>query len=72
MNEYNKLFLEKHGNTRTDDEIAEKRIDSLIAPVHGLIVACLEKDEFPEWAEFERDEAINGNLLSKAKLLLSD
>ena len=71
INEYNRLFLEKYGKIRTDDEIIEEKIDSVIAPVHDLIVACIERDEFPEWAEFERNEAINGNLLTKAKQLLS-
>jgi len=71
IEEYNRLYLDKHGKSRTDEEKAEERIDDVMAPVYTLIVACLERDVFPEWAEYERNEAINGNLLSKAKQLLS-
>ena len=67
---YNKLYLDKYGEDRTATEIIERKIDNVMSPVHGLIVACLEREDFPDWAEFDKKEAINGNLLHKAKQLL--
>jgi len=70
VNEYNRLFIEKHGHTRREAEEAERRIDDVTEPLYSLIVAFLEREDFPNWAEHEKNEALNGNLLSKAKQLL--
>ena len=71
VNEYNRLYFEKHGCNRTEDEKLEKSIDDLAGLLHSLVVAFIERDSFPDWAEHAKDEAINGNLLLKAKQLLS-
>jgi aminoglycoside phosphotransferase (APT) family kinase protein len=70
IEEYNRLFLEKHGRTRLEAEIAEKRIDDVAAPLFTLIEAYKELASFPDWAESEKEEVLNGSLLSKAKQLL--
>ena len=69
--EYNRLYTEKHGRARAEAEILEGRIDDVAGPLYALIVAFTERDSFPAWAEHEKNEAVNGNLLAKAKLLLS-
>jgi len=71
INEYNRLYFEKHGCYRTEDEKLEKSIDDLAGLLHSLVVAFIERDKFPEWAEHAKSEAINGNLLLKAEQLLS-
>ena len=70
MNEYNRLFFEKHGCNRTEEEKLEKSIDDLSGLLHSLVVAFIERDSFPDWAEHAKTEAINGSLLLKAKQLL--
>ena len=68
--EYYRMYFEKYRRTRLEDEGAEKRIDDLAASLFTLIVAIIERESFPSWAEQTRSEALNGNLLSKAKQLL--
>jgi len=70
VNEYNRLYFEKHRCNRTEDEKLEKSIDDLAGPLHSLVVAFIERDSFPDWAEHAKTEAINGSLLLKAKQLL--
>jgi aminoglycoside phosphotransferase (APT) family kinase protein len=70
MDKYNQLYVEKHGHTRVEAEKVEKRIDDVCAPLFTLIVAFIEKENYPSWAEYARNEALNGKLLSKAKQLL--
>jgi len=67
--EYHQLYFEKYGRTRLEDEEVEKHIDDLAASLFTLIVAIIERESFPSWAEHTRSEVLNGNLLSKAKLL---
>jgi len=70
MDEYNQLSLEKHGHTRTEAENIEKCIDDLVAPLFTLIIVFIEKEEFPNWAEYAKNEVLNGNLLNKARQIL--
>jgi hypothetical protein len=70
VDEYNRLYLEKHGHTRTEAEETEKRIDDLAGPLFSLIWAFREHENNPNWAESDKKAAIDGNLLSKARQLL--
>ena len=69
--EYNRLYFDKHGHSRTEAEQAE-RISNVAAPLFALIVAFLERESFPSWAENEKNEAVNGNFLLNAKHLLGE
>jgi hypothetical protein len=68
--EYNRLYHEKHGHARSDEEDEERRIDEVAGLLFELLVALIEHENFPDWAEHAKNEAINGNLLLKAKQLL--
>ncbi|MCL2409694.1 MAG: aminoglycoside phosphotransferase family protein [Oscillospiraceae bacterium] len=70
VDEYNRLYFEKHGQTRTEAERVEQSIDDVAGPLFTLFVAFTEQENFPDWAEKYKNEAINGYLLSKAKQLL--
>lgn len=67
--EYERLYVNKHGNTRREEEQLEKRIDDVAAPLFTLI-AAYEQYKFPEWAEYAKKEALDGTLLERAKDLL--
>ena len=68
--EYNRLYVEKHGRARTEAEEAERRIDDVAGDLFQLVVAFTEHEHNPNWAKEAKTEAINGNLLSRTKLLL--
>ena len=68
--EYNRLFFEKHGYLRTEEEQKEKDINEVAAALFALIVAFGDRESFPDWAEKDRNEAVNGGLLLKVKKLL--
>ncbi|MCL2363749.1 MAG: GNAT family N-acetyltransferase [Defluviitaleaceae bacterium] len=70
QDEYHRQYIEKHNNTRTEAEKLETRIDDVAGPVYALIVAYTGKENFPNWAEGHKKEAVDGSLLSKAKQLL--
>ena len=62
VDEYSRLYLEKHGHTRTEEENIERQIDDLAGPLFSLVLDFTEKESISDWAEA---------LLSKAKQLLS-
>jgi hypothetical protein len=68
LNEYNRLYEQKHGCTRQQEELKEKRIDKVTSSLIALI-AAFERDTFPSWANSAKEEAISGNLLNMAKNL---
>ena len=68
--EYNRLYVEKHGCTRMEAEEIERRIDDVAGDLFQLVLAFTEKEHIFNWAKDVKDEAINGNLLSRAKQLL--
>jgi len=68
--EYNNLYFEKHGHARTDAEKLEQSIDDVAADLFMLIIAFTEHEHNPNWAKDAKDEALNGNLLDRAKQLL--
>jgi len=70
QDEYNRLYTEKHKSTRTEAEELEQRIDDVAGPLYALIVAYIDNEVFPHWAEVNKKEAVDGSLLSKAKQLL--
>jgi len=70
MDTYNGLFLQKHGHSRQEAEITERRIDDVAATLYTLIYAFNNRDSFPGWAQGSKDEAVSGTLLASAKCLL--
>jgi len=68
--EYGRLYHEKHGHSRVQEEKAEAEINNVAAPLYALYVALTLHENLPEWARHEKNEAINGNLLAKARHLL--
>ena len=70
VNEYGRLYFEKHGQSRTEAEETERRIDDVMGTLFSLIVAFLEKESFPEWGNAAKNAALDGTLLSKVKQLL--
>ncbi len=70
VNEYGRLYLEKHGQTRTEAEEIERRIDDVAGPLFLLFIAFTEHGNNPDWASDTKHEAIDGTLLFKAKQLL--
>jgi len=70
VNEYNRLYLEKHGQTRTEAEKEEERIDDVAAPLFSLLCDFFKKGRIPDWAKKPDGEYLDGSLLSKAKNLV--
>jgi len=66
VNEYNRLYFEKHGCTRTEAEKFEQCIDDVAGPLFSLYV-----DSSADWVKDPNSEYLNGTLLSKARQLLS-
>ena len=69
-NEYNRMYVNKHGCTRAEAEKLEQRIDDVAGDLFLLVVAFTEHEHDPNWAKDAKNEAINGNLLSRTKQLL--
>jgi len=69
VNEYGRLYFEKHGQTRTEAEETERRVDDVMGPLFCLIVAFIEKESYPEWGNDAKKAALDGTLMSKAKQL---
>lgn len=65
MEEYGRLYREKHGREFAENE-AERRLDDFLSPLLGL-AGALKRDEFPKWAEPMRKDAQNGRLLALGK-----
>ena len=70
VDEYHGLYFEKYGRTRTEAEKFEQRIDDVAGNLFQLVLAFTEKADSPNWAKEAKNEAQNGNLLSKVKQLL--
>ena len=70
MDEYNRLYFDKHGHNRTEADEIERRIDDVAGDLFQLVLAFTEKADSPNWAKEAKNEAQNGNLLSKVKQLL--
>ena len=70
LDEYKKLYLEKHGNERTEEEQLEIQIDDVVSHLFSLVSAYKRK-VFPQWAEYSKGEILSGTLLAKAKQLLN-
>ena len=71
VDEYNRLYFEKHGQGRGDEEKFEERIDGVAADVFSLIFAFLRFDHnIPDWAKELKSGFVDGSLLAKAKELL--
>jgi len=71
VDEYNRLYFEKHGSTRTESEKLEQSIDAVASGLFSLIVAFTQHEHNPNWGKCSKDEALNGSLLSKAELLFN-
>ena len=69
--EYYRMYFEKYGRSRQEDEEIESRIYDLAASLFTLIVAFIERESFPSWAEETRTQVLNGDLLCKAKELFT-
>lgn len=68
-NEYDRMYRQKHGMGRAHAEQEEAEIDVVVAPLYALMAAYQQK-QFPDWAEEEKQAAINGSLMNAAKRLL--
>ena len=68
--EYNRLYVEKHGCNRTEAEEVEQRIDDVAGDLFQLVLAFTEKLNSPNWAKSAKIEAQIGSLLSGVKQLL--
>jgi len=71
LDEYNQLYVEKHGATRGPAEEFEKHIDAVTGPLFALYCAFTTSENFPEWAREQAYGFLDGSLLAKAKQLLS-
>ena len=71
VNEYNRLYYEKHGQARTEAEKKEERIDDVAAPLHSLLFAFFRNGNIPNWAKEPDSGYFDGSLMSKARQLLS-
>ncbi|MCL2362147.1 MAG: GNAT family N-acetyltransferase [Defluviitaleaceae bacterium] len=67
IDEYNRLYIEKHGHARMETEKLEQSIDDVASELFSLIVAFTEHEDNPNWDKDAKNGALNGNLLSKAK-----
>ena len=70
VEEYGRLYLAKHGHTRTEAEKAEERIDDVAAPLFTLFIAFTQHENDLNWAGEEKKAALDGTLLNKARILL--
>jgi len=69
MYEYDRLYLEKYGRNRVEEEKLERQLNDVLAPLYALIVAYTERESFPDWAKGSKEEVVSGSLLPKAKKL---
>jgi SAM-dependent methyltransferase len=70
VDEYGRLYFEKHGQTRTEAEEIERSIDDVMGSLFSLLFAFNRKGSVPDWAKKPDGEYLDGSLLAKAKLLL--
>lgn len=68
LNEYNRLFEEKYGYSRNEEEFKEQQMDKVTSVLISLITA-FERKNFPSWANSAKNAAINGELLKTARSL---
>lgn len=68
--EYEGLYLAKHGQSRKEAEKLEQDIDEVLSPLFSLMVALLDREHFPAWAQDDRLQALDGRLLAKAQRLI--
>lgn len=68
--EYNQLYVKKHGHSRIEAQKLEEQIDQVAGPIFSLLVAFTKHENFPEWAKDAKNEVLDGSLLVKAKQLL--
>jgi len=71
LDEYNRLYVEKHGATRVEAEKFEKSIDDVAGPLFALYYAFTMHKDFPDWAREQTYGFLDGSFLAKAKQLLS-
>jgi len=71
MNEYNRLYFDKYGQTRTSAEKIERQIDEVAGDLFQLVLAFTEKENNPNWAVDEKEKVRNGKLLTKVKQLFT-
>ncbi len=69
-NEYERLYIRKHGTGRDVAEREEMRIDAVAATLFALM-AAYQQERFPDWAEEEKRMVLDGTLLERAKQLLT-
>ena len=67
--EYEHLYAAKYGHSLQEDMLLEKRVDDVAACIFSLIMGFRQQN-FPQWAEYAKTEALNGTLLARAKELL--
>ena len=68
LNEYNRLYEEKYGHSRKEEEFKEQQIDKVTSVLISLITA-FERKNFPSWANSAKNAVINGDLLKAARNL---
>lgn len=69
LNEYNRLYKDKYGYSRNEEDFKEQQIDKVTSVLVSLITA-FEQKNFPSWANSAKDAVINGDLLKAAISLL--
>jgi hypothetical protein len=68
--EYERLYILKHGRKRTAEEEKERMTDCVAGNLFVLISA-FEKERFPDWAMEARNRTLDGTLLDDARKLLA-
>jgi len=68
VEEYRRLYLEKHGQSRSAEEQMEAQVDEVVVPLFAVICA-FGHETFPGWAANSKREILDGTVLKKAKRL---
>lgn len=68
LKEYNRLYKEKYGYDRNQEEIEEIKIYNVTSIIFALISA-FKREVLPEWADEVKKEVIDGTLLKHANIL---
>ncbi|MCL2522745.1 MAG: GNAT family N-acetyltransferase [Erysipelotrichales bacterium] len=70
VDEYNHLYLKKHGHARKESEKLEQIIDDVASTLFMLFVAFTKHEQNPNWGLDAKKKALDGTLLAKMKKLL--
>ena len=65
VNEYKRLYKEKHGCSRDYEEYTEQKVYK-VTSVLTVLITAFQLKSFPSFAKSSKEAAINGDLLKDA------